>query len=145
MTWVCCATAGWARSSRTPTRPRRWGRSCGRSPSVTSDAPLPAPDVARTFSVVGYALLFVYGIRAAGIFMITTTSLVMAGGLLPRWLAVFSYLAAVFLLVSTTFPRGLALVFPAWVVVVAVVLLRGAQRSQGETTSQIPAVGPTQT
>lgn len=92
-----------------------------------TQAPLPSPDVARSLSVVGYVLLFVYGIRAAGMFMITTTSLVKAGGLLPPWLAVLSYLAAAFLMVSTTFHPFLALIFPAWVVVVGVVLLWGAE------------------
>jgi hypothetical protein len=92
-----------------------------------TNAPLPSPDVARILSVVGYVLLFVYGTRAAGMFMITTTSLVKAGGLLPPWLAVLSYLAAAFLMVSTTFHPFLALIFPAWVVVVGVVLLWGAE------------------
>src|SRR5512139_2161254 len=36
MTWPYCATAPWAPSSTDPMRPRRWGRSCGSSPSVTS-------------------------------------------------------------------------------------------------------------
>jgi len=104
---------------------------------------LPAPDVARALSVVGYALLFVYGMRAAGMFMITTTSLVKAGGLLPRWLAVLSYLAAAFLMVSTTFHPLLALIFPAWVVVVGVVLLWGARAPERAGASEIPAAGAT--
>lgn len=109
-----------------------------------TDAPLPAPDVARALSVVGYALLFVYGMRAAGMFMITTTSLVKAGGLLPRWLAALSYLAAAFLMVSTTFHPLLALIFPAWVFVVGVVLLWGARRSESDgASSEIPAVNTT--
>src|SRR3954453_12759271 len=36
MTWLCCATAGWARCSPAPTPPPRWDRSCARSPSGTS-------------------------------------------------------------------------------------------------------------
>jgi hypothetical protein len=36
MTWTCCATAGWAGCSPGCARPRRWGRSCGASPSATS-------------------------------------------------------------------------------------------------------------
>lgn len=32
MTWRRSGTAGWAGSSRRPTLPRRWARSCGRSP-----------------------------------------------------------------------------------------------------------------
>jgi hypothetical protein len=108
-------------------------------------APLPEPGVARALSGVGYGLVFVYGIRAAGMFMITTTSLLRAGGLLPGWLAVLSYLTAVFLLVSTTFHPVLALIFPAWVVLLGVVLLWGAGRSEREEVSEVSAAGATDT
>jgi hypothetical protein len=52
-----------------------------------------------------------------------------AVGLLPRWLAVIGYLAAAFLLVSTVYHPVVLLIFPAWVVVVSVVLLLRAGRS----------------
>lgn len=85
--------------------------------------PLPVPDVARALAAVGYGLLFIFGVRVAGMYMITTIGMATAAGLLPRWLAVIGYLAAVFLLVSTTYHPVVLLVFPAWVVVVSVVLL----------------------
>jgi hypothetical protein len=44
-------------------------------------------------------------------------------------LALIGYLAAVFLLVSTVYHPAVLLVFPAWVVVVSVVLLLRAGRS----------------
>jgi hypothetical protein len=71
--------------------------------------------------------------------VITTTSLVTAGGLLPRWLAALSYLAAVLLQVSTALHAVLVLVFPVWVVVVGGVLLWGTQRFEREGASEIPA------
>ena len=43
-------------------------------------------------------------------------------GLLPRWLAVLSYLAAAFLLVSTTYHPAVLLVLPGWVTAVSVAL-----------------------
>jgi hypothetical protein len=88
-----------------------------------STAPLPPPDVARALSSVGYAMVFVYGVRAAGMYMITTTGLASSAGLFPRWLAVLSYLVAAFLLVSVTFHPAILLVFPAWVLLVSIVLL----------------------
>jgi hypothetical protein len=88
-----------------------------------SDAPLPGPDVARALSSVGYTLLFVYGVRAAGMYMITTTGLASSAGVLPRPLVVISYLVAALLLVSTTFHPAILLVFPAWVLMVSIVLL----------------------
>jgi hypothetical protein len=85
--------------------------------------PLPAPDVARALAAVGYGLMFIFGVRVAGMYMITTIGMARAAGLLPGWLALIGYLAAAFLLVSTTYHPVVLLVFPVWVVVVSAVLL----------------------
>jgi hypothetical protein len=45
--------------------------------------------------------------------------------------AVAGYLAATFLLVSTTFHPAILLVFPVWVVLVSVVVLRRAGSPRG--------------
>jgi hypothetical protein len=91
--------------------------------------PLPPQDVARALGAVGYGLLFIFGVRVAGMHMITTIGMAMTAGLLPRWLAIVGYLAAAFLLVSTTYHPVVLLVFPAWLVVVSVVLMLRAGRS----------------
>ena len=90
--------------------------------TVFSSAPLPPPDVARTMTSVGYGMVFVFGVRVAGMFIIATTTLLRTRGLLPRWLAVLSYLAAAFLLVSTTYHPAVLLVLPGWVTAVSVAL-----------------------
>jgi hypothetical protein len=86
-------------------------------------APLPGPDVARALSALGYTLVFVYGVRAAGMYMITTTGLAGAAGVFPRPLRILSYLVAAFLLLTTTFHPAILLVFPAWVLLVSITLL----------------------
>jgi hypothetical protein len=91
--------------------------------TVFSTVPLPSPEVARALASTGYGLVFVFGVRAAGMYMITTTTLVRSAGLLPRPLAVIGYLAAAFLLVSTTFHPAILMVFPAWVLMLSIVLL----------------------
>ena len=50
---------------------------------ILQSAPLPGPDVARALSSLGYALVFVYGVRAAGMYMLTTTGLMRTAQLLP--------------------------------------------------------------
>jgi len=85
--------------------------------------PLPPPDVARSLSAVGYGLAFVFGVRAAGMYMIATTRLASRAGVLPRAVALVSYVVAALLLVSTTFHPAILLVFPAWVLTVSIVLL----------------------
>jgi hypothetical protein len=97
--------------------------------SVFSVDPLPSADVARALSAVGYGLVFVFGVRAAGMYMITTTTLTRPLGLLPRWLVLLGYLAAAFLLVSTTFHPAILLVFPVWVVATSIAVLVRAGRA----------------
>ena len=92
-------------------------------------ANVPAPPVSadRVLTSVGYALVFVYGVRVAGMFTITTTTLASRAGLMPRWLAVLSYLMAAFLLVTTTTQPATLLVYPAWVLILSFALVRSAR------------------
>lgn len=92
-------------------------------------APLPSPGIARALSGLGYGMVFVYAIRGAGMYAITTTTLLRGAGLIPRWAALLGYLMAAVLLVATTFRPAVVLVFPAWVVLISVVTLAGARRS----------------
>lgn len=84
-----------------------------------SSAPAPSVDVLRSLNGVGYALVFVFAVRMAGMFVITTTSLAWAAGLLPRWLMAISYVMAAFLLINTTNHPATLLVYPAWVLLVS--------------------------
>jgi hypothetical protein len=100
-----------------------------------SVAPLPSPETARALLGVGYGMVFVYAVRGAGMYAITTTTLLMKAGVLPRWLALLGYLMAAFLLVSTTLNPVVVLLFPTWAAVVGVVLIL---RGDPPATSPIP-------
>jgi hypothetical protein len=91
-------------------------------------APLPSADVVRGMLALGYGLVFVYAIRGAGMYALTTTNLLRQAGIMPTWLAVVSYLLALFLLVSTTLHPVVVLLFPAWVVVAGLVVFIRAGR-----------------
>jgi hypothetical protein len=93
-----------------------------------ADVPAPPVSVDRVLSSVGYGLVFVYGVRVAGMFTITTTTLARKAGLMPRWLAVLSYLMAAFLLLTTTTQPATLLVYPAWVLLVSLALFRSARQ-----------------
>ena len=82
--------------------------------------------------------MFVFGVRAAGIYMISTTALARAVGLLPRWMAPLSYLAAAFLLVSTTFHPAILLVLPAWVLLFSVVVTAGRRPGPARSARDPP-------
>jgi hypothetical protein len=93
-----------------------------------TDAPLPSVDVARGMLALGYAMIFIYSIRGAGMYALTTTTLLRQAGIMPTWLAVVSYLLALFLLVSTTLHPVVVLIFPTWVVVAGLVVFIRAGR-----------------
>jgi hypothetical protein len=100
---------------------------------------VPAPPVStdRVLTSIGYGLVFVYGVRVAGMFTITTTTLARRVGLIPRWLAVLSYLMAAFLLVTTTTQPATLLVYPAWVLLMSVVMLRSARIRSGSARATV--------
>ncbi len=86
--------------------------------------PVEDPSAARTFTAVGYGLVFVFAVRGAGMFAITTTTLLRNAGVLPRIPAVAAYLFAALLLLAVSSNPAAVLVFPAWVVLISFFLLR---------------------
>ena len=90
----------------------------------------------RGMLAVGYGMVFVYALRGAGMYALTTTTLLRSGKIMPTWLAVLSYLMAVFLLLITTLHPAAVLVFPAWVVIVGVMIFIRAGRVAEPTVSE---------
>jgi hypothetical protein len=93
-----------------------------------TNGPLPSADVVRGMLALGYAMVFIYAIRGAGMYALTTTNLLRQAGIMPTWLAVVSYLLALFLLVSTTLHPVVVLTFPTWVVLAGLVVFIRAGR-----------------
>ena len=65
----------------------------------------------------------VYGIRMAGVFMITASTISLRTRAMPRWLALLGYLAALVLLIGVGARDWTPLVFPAWVFVISIWIL----------------------
>jgi hypothetical protein len=63
-------------------------------------------------------------------FALTTTTLLRGAAVLPRTAAAVAYLLAAFLLLAVTDNPVAILVFPAWVVLISVFLLRHARRAR---------------
>ncbi|MEV8613587.1 hypothetical protein AB0383_37725 [Amycolatopsis sp. NPDC051373] len=99
-----------------------------------SVAPLPPVYVARALTAAGYGLVFVFGARVAGMYMITTTTLLNAAGVLARPLVWFGYLCAAAVLLSWTFHPIFALIFPGWVFVVGVVAVVRTHQAKARTS-----------
>jgi hypothetical protein len=92
-------------------------------------APPPSPDVFVFARGLAYTLLYVYGIRAAAVFMLVTSTIGLRTGALPRPLVILGYVVALVLMFSVSYFRGFVLVFPLWVAAVSVELLRARRRA----------------
>jgi hypothetical protein len=90
------------------------------------------PDGARQFPVYGTAVIFVFAFRMAAMFVFTTSALLLRAGILPRWFTWSGYAVATFLLLSASFEQWFVLVFPIWLLVLSVLLLRIARRIDPE-------------
>jgi hypothetical protein len=107
--------------------------------TIGGGAPL-TPETTRALTGLGYGLVFVFSVRGAGMFALTTTTLLRHAGVMPRGVSIVGYVLATWLLITATDHPASLLVLPAWVLLVAVVLLRHdrAVRSAPEP-SAVPA------
>lgn len=64
-----------------------------------------------------------YALRMAAVFMISLATIWLRTALMPRWLVVVSYLAALCLLVASDTASWITVAFPVWVLVVSVLML----------------------
>jgi hypothetical protein len=72
---------------------------------------------------VAYQIMNVYAVKMAGVFMITTCTLAIRTGILPRWMAFLGYGLAMLLLLSSGYLSWAPLVFPLWVLLISVHIL----------------------
>jgi hypothetical protein len=72
---------------------------------------------------VAYEIVNVYAMKMAGVFMISTSTLAIRIGILPRWMAFLGYALALGLLLSSGIVYWSPLVFPLWTLVISVYIL----------------------
>jgi hypothetical protein len=93
--------------------------------------PVPSAETVVTIRALAFGFLFIYAIRMAAVFMIVVSTIGVRLGVLPRWLVVSGYLAALVLILNVFYFESLVLVFPAWVAAVSVVILKGSAARAG--------------
>jgi hypothetical protein len=97
--------------------------------------PLPGPDTVVFARALAFAFLFVFGVRAAAVFMLVVSTIGLRTGFLPRWLVLAGYVGGLVFLFTVTYVELLVLILPAWVTAVSVVILRaGFRRLSGATS-----------
>ena len=79
--------------------------------------------------LLGFAFFNVYASRAAGVFVMVTSSLVLRTGFLPRWIAFTGFAAALVLLLGTSAFETIIYLFPAWVALISIAVLVTLNRS----------------
>jgi hypothetical protein len=87
------------------------------------------PLVARLFPQFGSTLLFFFALRMAAMFVFATSNLSRKANLLPAWFVWAGFVVFVVLLLTPSFSNWLILVFPAWVLVLSILLLAGVRRN----------------
>jgi hypothetical protein len=92
-----------------------------------ADAPID-PAMARQFPQFGNVLLFVFAMRMAAIFVMTTSNIGRTTGILPQWFVWAGFVVGLFLLLSVSFYPALVLVFPIWLIALSVLLLVRARQ-----------------
>lgn len=79
--------------------------------------------VADFATVVVHAASRTYALRMAAVFMISLATIWLKTALMPRWLALLSYLAALTLLTIGDISMWATMAFPAWVLVVSILIM----------------------
>lgn len=84
---------------------------------------LMTPEVFAFGRAVTYSILNVFAMKMAGVFMISTCTIVLRTERAPRWLAILGYVFAALLLISITYVEWIALLFPLWILMLSVHIL----------------------
>jgi len=93
-----------------------------------------AVDPGSATFLVGFAeaLVLIVAPRLQGVFVMSTSTLIMHTAVLPRWLAYVGYVIGGVMLLFPMIYRPMGLVFPLWVLVVSVTML--VSRSTADTS-----------
>jgi hypothetical protein len=86
-----------------------------------------------------YQTMNVYGIKMAGVFMFSTSTILLRTGIVRRWIPFLGYALGLVLLLSIGIVVWVPLVFPVWVFVVStVILLESRSRVVNATGDEAP-------
>jgi hypothetical protein len=90
----------------------------------------PGPDVLALGRQVTGLLLHVYAMRMAGVFTMSAATILLRTRVGPRWIAILGIAVAAVLLVSVGLGPWVDLLFPAWILLLSIDILRtGLRRS----------------
>jgi hypothetical protein len=83
-------------------------------------------EVATFGQMVLITLTKTYALRMGAVFMISLATIWLKTGLMPRWLVIVTYVLAAGILLASDISMWITLAFPAWVLIVSMLLLARA-------------------
>ena len=89
-----------------------------------------------------YVLMNVFGIKMAGVFMLTASTMILRTKFTARWCAFAGYLAAATILIGSQFLSWALFLFPIWVLLVSLNILVEEFRRPVETMETPTATAP---
>jgi len=90
---------------------------------TTLDAAAVTPASASLAGGMGATLILVVAPRLQAVFVFSTSTVILRSGVLPTWLAFAGYACGVVLFVVPLVTQPIGLLFPAWVLIVSLVML----------------------
>ena len=103
---------------------------------------VPGPDTRALSRQVTRLALHVYALRMAAVFTISTATITLRTRVIPRWIAMAGFAVATVLLVSVGLTPWVDLLFPAWILLLSIDIMRTGLRSSrgaGGTAINAPA------
>jgi hypothetical protein len=98
----------------------------------------PGPDTLAVGRQVTTLLLRVYAMRMAAVFTLSTATITLRTRVVPRWIGMLGIAVAVVLLVSVGLTVWVELLFPAWILLLSVDILRtGLRRSPAAASGSL--------
>ncbi len=91
---------------------------------------------------LAYNLMNIYAIKIAGVFMISTSTVVIYTGMAPRWIALIGYALALFLLLGSYYVTWSFALLPLWVRLISLHILFDNFRSAGAAVARGAAGQP---
>ena len=85
---------------------------------------------------LGGSFLNVFAIKMAGVFIVSTSTIVLRTSILPRWLAYWGYACALVLLLAITNWPWIALLFPLWMLTLSTCILLSEFRPVTRTSAE---------
>jgi hypothetical protein len=104
---------------------------------IATEAARPAgPDTLALSREITRLALHVYALRMAAVFTISTAAIMLRTKVIPRWIGVAGFAVAAVLLVSVGLTPWVDLLFPAWILLISIDILRTGLRSSRGAAAQ---------